>query len=201
MPAFPRPGFARLRRDERGATVVEFAAIAPAMLMLILGLLDMSYNIYTSTLLEGAIQKAGRDATIEGAETRTMAIDNRMREVVGDLVSNATITIDRRAYANFADVARPEDFTDADGDGLCGNGEPFEDANRNGTYDTDRGTAGLGGARDAVLYTVTVEYPRAFPVMGLLGFDETVTAQARTVLRNQPYGDQAESTPLVGTCE
>jgi hypothetical protein len=58
----------------------------------------------------------------------------------------------------------------------------------------------MGGARDAVLYTVTVEYPRAFPMMGLLGFSETVTARSRTVLRNQPFGEQDKAV-AVGNCE
>ena len=57
----------------------------------------------------------------------------------------------------------------------------------------------MGGARDAVLYTVTVSYPRAFPVMKLLGFSNTVTARARTVLRNQPYGAQNKTAPI-GNC-
>ena len=106
----------------------------------------------------------------------------------------------RRAYTDFSDVSQPEDFTDTDNNGRCDNGEPFEDANGNGLYDTDRGIDGIGSARDAVLYTVTVRYPRAFPVMSLLGFEKTVTAQARTVLRNQPYGNQHVSSG-VGTCD
>jgi hypothetical protein len=50
-----------------------------------------------------------------------------------------------------------------------------------------------------VLYTVTVTYPRAFPVMKLLGFSPTVTARTRTVLRNQPYGPQNQAA-AVGNC-
>ena len=57
----------------------------------------------------------------------------------------------------------------------------------------------MGGARDAVLYDVTVTYPRAFPVMGLLGFSHTVSAQAQTVLRNQHYGPQNRPAG-VGNC-
>lgn len=189
----------RLRRDARGATAVEFAAIAPVLLMLLLGLMDLGYNIYATTLVEGAIQRAAREATIEGAAGRTLEIDNQVREVVGDLVANPEFTFERRAYADFSDVSRPEDFTDANADGVCNDGEPFEDANGNGTWDEDRGREGMGGARDAVLYTVTVAYPRAFPVMGLLGLDETVTVQSRTVLRNQPYNEQTE-TDRVGNC-
>jgi hypothetical protein len=45
------------------------------------------------------------------------------------------------------------------GDGVCNAGEPFEDANANGSWDADQGKAGSGGARDAVLYEVQVTYP------------------------------------------
>lgn len=199
-----RPGFAfltinRLRRDMRGATAVEFAAIAPALLMVLLGVMDLGYNLYTATLLEGAIQKAARESTIEGAEGRSIDIDNRVRDAVDDLAFGAAIDFDRRAYTDFSDISQPEFFTDVNADGACNAGEPFEDANGNGTWDDDRGKAGMGGARDAVLYTVTVSYPRVFPVMGLLGFSDTVTTQARTVLRNQPYDEQDQSPPI-GNC-
>jgi Flp pilus assembly protein TadG len=195
-----KPFFARLRRDASGATAVEFAVIAPALLMVLLGLMELSHNIYTTTLLEGAIQQAGRNSSLEGAGAKSLAIDTKLRSVVDDIVPNATIAISRRAYADYTDVEQPEDFTDSNDDGQCNEGEPFEDVNGNGTWDEDRGRANAGGARDAVLYDVTVTYPRAFPVMGLLGFSKTVTAKARTVLRNQPYGPR--NTPAaVGSCE
>lgn len=187
----------RLRRDARGATAVEFALIAPALLMVLLGLMDLGYNIYTTTILEGAIQKAGRNSTIQGATSAE--IDRSVRDAVGNIVSSGTVAIDRRAYVDFSDAGKPEDFTDANADGQCNDGEPFEDANDNGTWDEDRGRDGMGGARDAVLYSVTVTYPRAFPLMGLLGFSETVTARSRTILRNQPFGQQ-DKVAAVGNC-
>lgn len=190
---------AGMRRDSQGATAVEFAAIAPALLMVLLGVMDLGYNLYAATLLEGAIQNAARASTIEGAEGRTLSIDERVRDVVDDLVFDATIEINRRAYTNFSDVAQPEAFTDVDGDGRCNAGEPFEDANRNGAWDDDRGRDGMGGARDAVLYTVTVSYPRVFPVMKLLGLSSTVTTQSQTVLRNQPFDDQ-DTVIAVANC-
>jgi len=188
-----------LRDESRGAAAVEFALVAPVLFLTLLGLFDLSYNIYASSLLEGAIQKAGRDATLETAGARNEAIDERMREVVLNLVPTATVEFDRRYYADFDDVDRPEDFTDINGDGDCNDGEPFEDVNRNGTWDADRGQSGIGGARDAVLYTVTVTYPRRFPYMKIIGLSDIVTARARTVLRNQPYGTQTV-TAAVGSC-
>jgi Flp pilus assembly pilin Flp len=193
------PALARLLPDSRGATAVEFAMVAPALLLVLLGLMDLSYNIYATTLLEGAIQRAARDSTIEGAEGRGAEIDSKVRATVDDLVSNAAIEFERRAYADFSDVSEPEDFSDTDGDGICAEGEPFEDINGNGTWDADRGSDGMGGARDAVLYTVTVSYPRAFPLMKAFGFDANVTVRSSTVLRNQPYGEQ-DRTVVVGSC-
>ncbi len=196
----PLRPFRTLRSDHSGVAMVEFALIAPVLILTLLGLFDLSYNIYASSVLEGAIQKAGRDATLEGAATRSTAIDDHMREVVLNLVPTATVEFDRHFYADFDDVRRPEDFTDGNGDGQCNNGEPFEDVNRNSLWDADRGQSGVGGARDAVLYTVTVTYPRRFPYMTIIGFSDTVVARAQTVLRNQPYGPQ-NMPAQVGTCE
>jgi len=83
--------------------------------------------------------------------------------------------------------------------GVFVDGDWFIDINGNGVWDSDRGTDTMGGARDAVLYTVTVSYPRAFPLMHLLGFSQTVTSQSQTVLRNQPYGTQNRAAG-VGQC-
>jgi Flp pilus assembly pilin Flp len=188
-----------LARDERGATAVEFALIAPALLMVLLGVFDAGYNLYTASVLDGAAQKAARDSSLEGAEAKGLAIDDRVVDAVHNVVPRAKVTFDRRAYRDYSDIHRPEDYTDVDKDGACDNNEPFEDINGNGIWDSDRGTETMGGARDAVLYTITVSYPRAFPLMHLLGLPETVTSQSRTVLRNQPYGTQNQAVS-VGQC-
>lgn len=195
--ALPSP--AALAADRRGVTTVEFALIAPALLMVLLGVFDIGYNIYAASVLNGATQKAARDSTIEGAETKGLAIDDKVSEAVHNVVPGAEVTFARTAYRDYSDIHQPEDFTDVDSDGTCDKGEPFEDANGNGVWDTDRGTDSMGSARDAVLYTVTMSYPRAFPLMHLLGFPETVTAQTQTVLRNQPYATQ-DRTVKVGQC-
>jgi Flp pilus assembly pilin Flp len=189
----------RLLRDSRGASLVEFALIAPILIVSILAIFDLGYNMYATAMLQGSIQRAARNATIEGADTRSTLIDLKVAEAVHDVVHDAELEFERRAYATFSEVGQPEDFTDVDLDGQCNNGEPFEDANGNGTHDSDRGTAGQGGARDAVLYSVTVTYPRAFPMASLLGQPETWSTVATTVLRNQPFGLQ-ESASTTGNC-
>jgi hypothetical protein len=139
-------------------------------------------------MLEGAIDKASRAATIEGVTTAN--IDSRVTAAVRQVAPGATVTFTRTTYSDFADVGMPEDFDDIDRDGSCNNNEPYEDANGNNTYDLDRGKTGNGGARDAVLYKVDVSYKRILPIGRLIGQSDTTKMSATTVLRNQPYGIQ-----------
>lgn len=187
-------------RDNNGATIVEFALIAPVLLMTMMGIFDLGYNMYATSMLQGAIQKAARDSTLEGASGSSTALDALVAGAVHDVVPQATMTYSRTAYSSFSDVRQPEDFTDIDADGTCNNGEPFEDANSNGNWDQDRGIAGQGGARDAVLYEVKISYPRAFPIAKLIGMSEQFTTVAKTVLRNQPYSLQQTAAPTTGNC-
>ena len=189
----------RLTSDRKGATLVEFAMVAPVLLMLLMGMFDLGYNIYTKTLLEGAVQQAARDSTIEGASSGDSGIDAAVTEAVRAITPQAKLSFNRQAYTNFSDVSEPEDFTDVNGDGICSDGEPFEDVNGNDSWDADRGIDGFGGARDAVLYTVSVEYPRLFPVANLIGLSPTFTTESVTVLRNQPFGMQ-ETEAVVLYC-
>jgi hypothetical protein len=189
----------RLAGDDRGVALVEFALIAPVLLLLLLGMFEMGYNYYMETQLQGAVQAAARDSSLQSASSDTTVIDARVTEAVREIVPDAELTFSRRAYASFGDVRRAEDYTDIDNDGACDNGEPFEDANGNGQWDRDRGSAGGGGARDAVLYVVRVAYPRAFAAAQFVGLSDTFTTEAVTVLRNQPW-DAQNSHTSVGHC-
>lgn len=195
---------ARLKRlavDTAGVTVIEFALIAPVLLMMVLGLFDLGHNMYTTAMLQGAIQQAARNSTIEGAAADPAALDGLVTQAVRAISPNATLQFGRTAYTNFSDVGQAEDFDDVDTDGTCNNGEVFEDANGNGTWDSDRGVAGQGGARDAVLYKVTVSYDRLFPIASLIpGQTNTFTMSSQTVLRNQPYGLQGQANGGTGNC-
>lgn len=188
-----------LKRDSTGVAAVEFALIAPVLLLAVFGMFDVGHNMYTSSMLEGAVQQAARKSTIEGAAARTADLDAIVAKSVHAISPDATLQFKRTAYVSFSEVGRPEEFTDIDGDDACNNGEPFEDANGNGQWDADRGILGHGGARDAVLYSVTISYPRLFPIARLIpGQTDTFTMSTETVLRNQPFGLQNVSATLTG---
>ncbi|QUL38672.1 TadE/TadG family type IV pilus assembly protein [Erythrobacter sp. JK5] len=190
----------RLRRDERGATLTEFGFVAPVLCVLLMGIFDLAHTQYTAAQINGAMQKAGRDMTLESAGSRQGTIDQAVIDQIKTVVpNNATVTLQKLSHFDFSDVGEAENFTDDDGDSVCNNGEPFEDANGNGQWDANRGASGIGGARDAVLYEATVEWPRLFPMAGLVGMSENMTLKASTVLRNQPY-DQQNRNVEIGNC-
>jgi Flp pilus assembly pilin Flp len=192
---------AQLHRDESGATIVEFALILPALMLVLFGVMDFAYNMYTAQMLQGAIQDAARDSTIEGAAGREADIDANVTRAIGAVVYQAAPVFERRSYRDFTGVSRPEDYSDLNSNNVCDDGEPFEDANFNGSWDTDPGSSGFGGARDATLYTVTVTYKRAFPIYAFIpGQSSHQTLVVSTVLRNQPYGANMRPPLISRTC-
>lgn len=184
-----------LGRDRRGAALVEFAMVLPVMLLMGMGMCEMAYQGYMQAILTGAVQKAGRDSTIEGATTST--IDNNVLAAVKNVNGNASFTSGyptRKSYASFGYIS-PESFVDTNGNGRRDAGECFTDVNANGIWDADPGTSGNGGAGDTVLYTVSINYTRLFPVAVWLGWSRNATLTANTVLKNQPWAQQATTTP------
>lgn len=189
-----------LMRDEAGVTVVEFAMVAPVLCLVLLGAFDISHTLYVRAALQGIVQKAARDSTLESGAVvdQQTVLDNKVKAQVRALVNNTEPQITRRYYRTFSDAAaaRAEVWTDTNSNGTCDNGEPYEDANRNNVWDKDGGNSGQGGAKDATLYTVTMTYPRFFPIYKLVGGSDTTKLTASTVLRNQPYSDQASYAPM-----
>lgn len=199
-----RSGPHSLRADARGATLVEFAFVAPVACLLLIGSLDIGHSLYMRSVLHGAVNKAGRDSSLQdgAVAANQTVIDTRVRNQVLSLARSANVEIKRRSYRSFteAQAARPEPYSDTDGNGRC-NGEPYEDHNNNSVRDADGGDASQGGAKDTVVYTVTVSYARLFPLHGFIGGSDRVTAEAATVLTNQPYGKQGTNgTMTVRTC-
>ena len=189
-----------LKRDTDGAALTEFALVAPVLILLIMGIFDMAHSSYTNSLMSGAIQKAARDLTLETGVVKQEDIDDAVIAQVRNVVpSTADIELVKLSHFEFEDIGQPEEYTDTNGNGKCDGGEPYIDYNNNGQYDTNRGAEGIGGAKDAVLYTVNVSYDRLLPMAYLAGLSETINLSASTVLRNQPYAEQVKSVSQ-GNC-
>lgn len=186
---------AKLLRDRRGVTVVEFAMTLPVMLVLMMGMMELGYQAYVQSVLTGAVQKAGRDSGIQGATAAT--IDAKVLAQVQAVAARASFASGypkRLSYASFSAIA-PEPFVDTNNNGVRDTGECYTDVNGNGQWDADAGRSGQGGANDVTVYTAQISYGRLFPVTRLFGWPGTATLSASTTLMNQPYATQNANSP------
>lgn len=194
---------ASLRDDRRGAALVEFAFVAPVMCLLLVGSFDEAHTLYMQAALQGVVQKAGRDSSLEDADSDAQnAIDARVKAQVLVLANNADVTIGRKSYRTFSDAAnaKAESWTDSNGNGTCDQHEPYIDANRNTSWDSDGSNGAQGGAKDKTIYTVTVKYPRMLPLNRFINVPDKQTLVAQAVVQNQPYSDQSDAGTDVQHC-
>lgn len=194
-----------LRYDEDGIAAVEFGLIGSVFLVMLLGGMDLAHTLYMKTVLEGALQEAGRRSALQSGTSLSQqaALDAQVISQVKNLNRGATVVPTRRFYKSF-DAANKKlherDINTSnpakENDGVCEVGaETYLDVNNNGNYDVDGGDNGQGGAQDTVIYSVRVSYPRMFPMAGLLGISNTIDLKASTVMQNQPYSAQSQYGP------
>lgn len=184
-------------RDSRGITLVEFAIVVGPLCVLLLGGLDLAYQSYLRSVVQGALNDVARSGSMEAPEFNCEgeSIPEQVRcaiETKTDIVArDATYRIETRNFYEFSGVGRSEKLiTDYDKNGVYDEGDCWEDINENGVYDEDAGREGLGGADDVAFYEVTVTMPRLFPMGGLLGAPDEYNITARSAIRNQPYARQ-----------
>jgi TadE-like protein len=185
----------RLRSEKEGITIVEFALVSPVLMLFVCGTMELSYDLYQRSVIQGVVQRAARKASVGGVTSGQ--IESYIRDQVKPALPESsreladTITIVKKSYFNFSNVGKPEKITnDTAPMGVYNSTDCFEDANGDGNYDLETGVNGLGGADDIVYYEVTAKTPRLFPVVGLMGFSQDVSITTKTVIRNQPFSAQ-----------
>lgn len=195
----PSRGFARrLAIADDGATIVEFAIVAPVFLVLLLGIFDIGQMAYGKAVLNGVVEKAARSSSLETGDT-TVA-DNMVKAAVRPVLPNGTVSTSRQSYYDFADINRKEKWTDTNGNGTCDNNENYVDENRSGAWEPNVGKTGNGSAGDVVLYTVTVTYKPIFTARWFSTNNVNRTLTAVGVRKNQPFANQTGYGSSAGTC-
>jgi Flp pilus assembly protein TadG len=198
MIKFANTLFRKARINQDGTALIEFGLIAPVFFMLLFGVFDYTYALYARTLLQGAVDSAGRYASLE--RTTTASLDDMVRNSVGSINKSGTLVFSRQFYENYSNVMRPEEMVDSNNNGQCDPGEQFIDRNANNVWNADVGVAGRGGAQDVVLYSATFKYKRLFPIWSMIGQSQEQEFVATTILRNQPFSAQAVRTGVNMVC-
>lgn len=189
-------GVRSLGRNQRGATIVEFALVLLPFLTMLLGSLDIGYQVYLSALANGALERAARKASV-GNQTRQQVIDLVSSEVrtilpAAQRADPNAVRVTALSYNNFSNVGGGERITgDTAPVGTYNPGDCYEDRNNNGRYDaTGGGGSDLGAADDVVYYQVDISVPRLSPLLAAAGLGANTEVHTKTLIRNQPYGEQ-----------
>lgn len=180
---------ARLLRDCRGAAALEFSLVATPLMVLLIGSIELAIAAFIGSTLESAVLEASRFG-VTGATIPGVSRIERVREVIRDrtigLVDMDRVEIKTLIYPSFADIGRPEPFTDSNRNGVYNAGEPFTDVNGNGQWDADMGKAGLGGPGDVVIYRITYDWGIITPLMNRV-IGPVLRQTASVAVRNEPF--------------
>jgi hypothetical protein len=185
MSHLKRQKLKQIFNDESGVSAIEFAIAAPVFFMFLMGVFDVTYSMYMRSILNGVVEQAGRNASLEIVDTAVL--DAQVQREIARINGQATLVFRRQSFENFLEIEVPEELVDANNNGTREPGECFLDRNGNGTWDTNVGFDGLGGADDVVRYDATLTYRRVFPLWGLVGLNPDNVIVATTILRNQPF--------------
>lgn len=188
----------QLARDERGVSATEFALIAPVFLTLLVGIFDAGQEAYGISVLNGAVQKAARDSSLE--ITDLGYADAMVQKQVAPILPGATFKSSRTSYNDYKDIGRPEKWNDANNNGTCDAGESYVDENGSGDWDDDIGKEGNGGADDVVVYQMTVDYEPTFKVPFMPNHWTKRSLTASAIKKNQPFANQVGYGSTAGTC-
>jgi len=188
-------GFKRLARDEDGVTVIEFAFVAPVMVLLLTGILEFGYVLFARSTLESAVLEGARSSRVldcpnENAKAVEEFIQNRMDVVASANGQKAKLVVDSYGQS-FGDVGNPEPYDDVDGNGTRDVGESYTDVNGNGEWDSDMGTEGdFGSFGEVVRFTASYEVASILPFLAQrYNGKPSYSIEAATVVRNEPFKD------------
>jgi Flp pilus assembly protein TadG len=196
-----------IAKNQRGATVTEFALILAPLCVMIMGTMEVGYQAYVRSVTLGAVETLTRAVTLQNADASVG--ETELRAQIRRVAPSATVDIVRGSvnrYNSFGTLERlTQDLNnngildgpvDTDGNGVKDKSDCWEDVDNNGVRNiVTTGANSIGGADDIVKYTVTVTYDRLLPINRFIGGSSRTGTQASTVVRRQPF--EAQTAPTI----
>lgn len=158
----------------RGATVIEFALVAPLLFLILFAVIEFGLIMFIYSVLEGATSissRVGRTGYTENGLSREDYIRQKVNTLSGGIIDTNKLNITMLAYSGFDNVGKHDyciSLAPACNPPPGPYGTPgvdFFDYNNDGKYD-DYGINGPGTADQVVLYTVSYPWTILTPLMG-----------------------------------
>jgi Flp pilus assembly pilin Flp len=183
--------FQRFIRAQSGVSAIEFAVIAPVVLLLVFGIIEFALIMMVYNVMEGATSissRLGKTGYVAAGVTREQTILSAITQRAGSIIDPLKLTVTSKFYKQYDQINDPEPYIDANGNGSHDSGESYTDINGNGTWDSDMGASGYGSANDVVVYSASYPWPIATPIMReIIGTNGFLTITTHAVVKNEPY--------------
>lgn len=182
----------RLRNCHRGIALVEFAIIAPVLLLILIGFIELALIFFTQSIIEGATGMGSRIGKTgyagQGGSSREEYIKSEIRRLSHGYLKMENMKIEILSYNSFDDIGKPEPCTNDKDFPPCPLG--FIDVNGDGKWSSDQGISdNAGGRRSVVVYRVTYPWDVMTPIMrSIIGNEKgqlNITAVA--TVRNERF--------------
>ncbi|HYM98807.1 MAG TPA: TadE/TadG family type IV pilus assembly protein [Aestuariivirgaceae bacterium] len=181
--------FNRYRREEAGATAIEFAIVGGPFLYLLGAILEMGLMLFTEYAIEHGTAQAARlirtgqvqNGTMTAADFKQVVCDN-----VDFLECETKLYVDVRKYEDFSSVSAPSSIT-TDSDG---NSEISDDVSVSAQFDP-------GGPGEVVVVRVYYTWDLFMPnIPGMSGFSNLSNNRrllsSTFAFMNEPYTETEE---------
>lgn len=190
-----RQRFVTLRRDEEGATIIEFAIVAPVFFVLMLGVIEFGLIGFHQMALDSAVAATARQASLGisgSAPDRATYVRQEIASKMTGLINSSQLTVAANVVSAGGVPGSPdiclEDANLPRVGGPCPVGAPFQDVNGNGVYDGAVPPLSLGNAGDTVELVAYLPWRVTIPFMrDFFGSNGTLMLSAATVVRNEPF--------------
>ena len=165
----------KVRKDQSGATAIEFAMVATPFLMLVFGIIQIGLLFFTTFTIEAGMEKAGR--LIRTGQSQGMTATTFAKCVCSNTASSGTfldctnkLRVNVQSFATFAGITPPAGLNG----GALNNTQVFN--------------AGNGG--DVVLVTAFYQWDLGgtLPFLKITNMGgNAYLIQAATTFRNEPF--------------
>ena len=178
-------------RAQEGVTAVEFAFVAPVLILLLMGIVEFSLIMMTYGLMESATTvsaRLGATGFTTSGISREQTIRNAINARAGSLIDTTKLTIRSKFYSQYDEINDAEPYSDGNHNGTRDAGENYTDVNGNGQWDADMGRAGYGQGGDIVVYTANYPWDVQTPILReLIGTSGIFPITTHAVTKNEPF--------------
>lgn len=194
---------ASIGSDRRGSVAVEFAIVAPVVILIFVAVFELGFMELSRSVLEAAARDASRFGILGVAEPgrgRDQIITDIIHDATAGFFEPSKVLVSYQVYRSFdengqplAAAGTPEPFEDTNRNGSRDSGETYTDVNLNGRWDPDMSVAAGGGPGDIVVYTATASRPFLTPFWAAFIGETEARFRVIVAVRNELFPTEAGS--------